>query len=254
MISPNQPPLKQLLSHWVAPEWPAAPHVRAYVSTRAGDVNSPPFDGFNTADHVGDNIAQVEANREQLQTYFQWRAPVRWINQTHSVVVEDLSQPMLAESDAVTSDQVGAACLVHTADCLPVFFTDKDGVRVALAHAGWRGLLNGVLENTLACFLPDDEVYAWLGPAIGPHHFEVGEEVRELFVAHDARAALAFGPSNEGKYLCDLYFIARLRLSINPRCRVFGGELCSYGDDRFFSYRQQPQTGRMLSMIWLDNR
>lgn len=262
----------EIVAQWIRPQWPAPAHVRAYVTTRAGNINSPPYDGFNTADHVGDELDVVMHNRHSLQQYFGWAKLPRWLNQVHGTRVDELLlahchkdeanlgslSPHLygnvpaIDADACVTNALSVPCAIHTADCLPVFFSNEKGSRVALAHAGWRGLLQGVLENTLACFEPGEFVYAWLGPAISQAHFEVGEEVFQQFVTNDIAAECAFTATSDGKYLCDLYAIARQRLESGGRCAVYGGEYCTFKDPRFFSYRQEPVTGRLLSLIWID--
>ena len=259
--------VEEIVAEWIRPQWPAPAHVRAYVATRAGSINSPPYDGFNTADHVGDEIDVVTHNRHMLQQYFSWARQPRWLNQVHGTDVDERalgvtpkssSMPLSGnaptlDADACVTDALNIPCGIHTADCLPVFFSNKKGTRVALAHAGWRGLLQGVLENTLACFEPEELVYAWLGPAISKAHFEVGEEVFQQFVSNDIAAECAFTARGDGKYLCDLYAIARQRLVSDGRCAVYGGEYCTFSDSRFFSYRQKSVTGRLLSLIWIDS-
>ena len=263
--------VESVVAEWIQPQWPAPAHVRAYVTTRAGSINSPPYDGFNTADNVGDELDMVVRNRHTLQQYFGWAKPPRWLNQVHGTSVDERllhcgegeanleasssdlhADAPVIDADACVTNALSVPCAIHTADCLPVFFSNKKGSRVALAHAGWRGLLQGVLENTLACFEPEEFVYAWLGPAISQAHFEVGEEVYQQFVSHDIAAESAFRSTGGGKYLCDLYAIARQRLESAGRCAVYGGEYCTFKDSRFFSYRQKSVTGRLLSLIWID--
>ena len=266
MNTPQGRKLEAMVAAWIKPQWPAPSHVRAYVTTRSGSINLSPYDGFNTADHVGDELDVVMHNRHMLQQFFGWATQPCWLNQVHGTDVHErlleaspdfLPRPLLGEglsidADASVTDVLNNPCAIHTADCLPVFFTNEKGSRVALAHAGWRGLLEGVLENTLACFDPGEFVYAWLGPAISQAHFEVGEDVFQQFVSRNVVAEDAFAAVGEGKYLCDLYDIARRRLESVGRCAVYGGEYCTFSDPRFFSYRQKPITGRLLSLIWID--
>lgn len=256
--------VEEIVSTWIRPQWPAPAHVCAYVTTRAGGFNMPPYSGFNTADHVGDNLVVVRRNRDSLQQYFGWASQPCWLNQVHGTHVDERllgvepnpsafpGEESTVDADACVTGMLNTPCAIHTADCLPVFFTNQNGSRVALAHAGWRGLLQGVLENTLACFEPGELVYAWLGPAISQAHFEVGAEVFQQFVSDDVAVEGAFIAVGEGKYLCDLYAIARRRLESVGRCEVYGGEYCTFSDPRFFSYRQAPVTGRLLSLIWID--
>ena len=171
----------------------------------------------------------------------------------HGIRVVEADPQRVHEADASWSATPNVACAILTADCLPVLFCDRAGSRVAAAHAGWRGLAGGMLEATLqALNVPAEELLVWLGPAIGPAAFEVGPEVREAFLAGHPQAAEAFRPSsNPGKYLADLYHLARIRLAACGVTAVYGGGLCTYSDPRFYSYRRAAQTGRFASLIWL---
>lgn len=241
------------LGDLLIPDWPAPARVRACVTTRAGGVSPAPFAALNLGDHVGDEPAAVAENRRRLQALLGCRAA--WLSQVHGVSVVEADPSQVAEADACWSATPGVACTSMTADCLPVLFCDRDGTRVAAAHAGWRGLAAGVLEATVAALgCPADQVLAWLGPAIGPQAFEVGAEVREAFVAQHAEAAAAFVPSaSAGRYMADLYRLARLRLAAVGVTTVYGGGLCTFTDaERFYSYRRAPRTGRQASLIWLE--
>lgn len=238
---------------FIIPDWPAPPNVRALATTRGGGVSAGPYASLNLGDHVGDEPAAVAANRAILRR--QLPAEPLWLRQVHGtrcVVAEEVATA--AEADASISFTAGRVCAVLTADCLPVLFCDVGGTAVAAAHAGWRGLLAGVLEKSaLALRRSPGEMMAWLGPAIGPAAFEVGDEVRAAFVAHDAAAAGAFVPQGPGKWLCDLYALARQRLAALGIRRIAGGAWCTATDaERFFSYRRDGATGRMASLIWLD--
>ena len=240
-------------SDLLAPDWPAPANVRACVTTRAGGVSQVPFDSFNLGDHVGDDPAAVAENRRRLQALLGCRPA--WLSQVHGVAVVEADPAQVAEADASWSATPGIACTIMTADCLPVLLCDRAGSRVAGAHAGWRGLAAGVLEASVAALgCPADQVLVWLGPAIGPQAFEVGGEVREAFVALHAEAAEAFVPSvNPGRYMADLYRLARIRLAAIGVSAVYGGGLCTFGDaERFYSYRRAPRTGRLASLIWLQ--
>lgn len=242
--------------NWIEPHWPAPTRVRALSTTRDGGVSKGVFQGLNLGAHVGDAPARVEANRALLQQAAAIPGPLNWLNQVHGIAVHPVSNEYdgAPDADAACAHEIGLACIVMTADCLPVLFCDRAGTRVAAAHAGWRGLLNGVLEQTLASMdCKPTEVLAWLGPAIGPEAFEVGAEVRDAFMAEQAEAAAAFTPSpNEGKWLADIYRLARLRLARAGVNAVYGGEHCTFSDpERFYSYRRDGQTGRMASLIWL---
>lgn len=253
-------PMHPMPKDWLQPQWSVPDSVLALVSTRAGGGSKPPFEQFNLGLHVGDDPASVLANRQRLSDSLPARMHLQWLEQVHgTTVVEAQADAVTRRGDAVYVDQPGLAGIVMTADCLPVFFASKSGERVALAHAGWRGLADGVLEQTLARF-PDApaDVLVFLGPAIGPCHFEVGAEVRQAFVESATTAALAkdvqdqgFRPSAEsGKYLADLYLIATLKLRALGVEQISGGTLCTYCErERFFSYRRDGQTGRFVSLI-----
>ncbi|MCP1452476.1 MULTISPECIES: peptidoglycan editing factor PgeF [Pseudomonas] len=240
------------MSDWLTPDWPAPARVKACVTTRAGGVSLAPFDSLNLGDHVGDDPAAVAENRRRLTDQF--AITPAWLQQVHGIAVVEADPAQVATADASWTDTPGIACTAMTADCLPVLFCNRAGTRVAAAHAGWRGLANGVLEATLdSLAVPADEILAWLGPAIGPQAFEVGPEVREVFIAQLPQAAQAFVASpNAGKFLADIYALARLRLAARGVTAVYGGGLCTVTDPRFFSYRRNPRTGRFASLIWIE--
>ena len=250
-----------LIDSFIIPEWPAPPNVRAVVTTRVGGVSVAPFDSFNLAFHVNDNAVAVVENRRKLLPALNEIAPCgppQWLQQVHGTeVVDAFSEPKIRaqnvpEADAVTTTHRGLPCVVMTADCLPVFFSDRNGNRVAVAHAGWRGLCNGILENTLARFTNPAEVMCWLGPAIGANAFEVGADVRDAFMKVDKSAASAFVAKANGKYYADIYELARQRLVKAGIGMISGGEMCTVSDgERFYSYRREQTTGRMASIIWL---
>ena len=241
--------------NWIIPNWSVPAQVRAVCTTRHGGVSVAPFDSLNLGDHVGDDPAAVARNRLIVGDVLQLPTEPLWLQQVHGVEVCAMDvgacYPQADASFALRNNQV---CVVMTADCLPVLFCDKAGTRVAAAHAGWRGLEAGVLEQTvqkLGCAAHD--IIAWLGPAIGAQAFEVGAEVRAAFMQHDPAAAVAFQPTAAGKWLADIYLLARQRLSAVGVQAIFGGEYCTYSDaQRFFSYRRDGQTGRMASLIWLE--
>ncbi|WP_368205687.1 peptidoglycan editing factor PgeF [Aeromonas sp. s5] len=241
---------------WIEPDWPAPARVRALSTTRDGGVSEGVFAGLNLGAHVGDEPARVEANRARLQQAASIPGTLNWLNQVHGTEVHPVSSDYgcAPDADAACARDAGQACIVMTADCLPVLFCDRAGTVVAAAHAGWRGLQGGVLEASIAAMgCEPDEILAWLGPAIGPQAFEVGGEVREAFMAEQAAAEAAFVPSpNEGKWLADIYQLARLRLARAGVTAVYGGEHCTFSDsEQFYSYRRDGQTGRMTSIIWL---
>ena len=240
-------------------DWPVPGNVRTLMTTRQGGGSGGAYFSFNLGAHVGDDPLAVSANREGLANWLATEsagAPV-WLNQVHGTRVINAASVVGAQppdADASFSRLPGVVCAVMTADCLPVLFCDAGGMVVAAAHAGWRGLLAGVLEETVAAMgVPGEEILAYLGPAIGPQAFEVGDEVRSSFVAVDVKAAQAFQPAAEGKWLADLYLLARQRLARKGLTRVYGGTDCTFSDaERFYSYRRDGQTGRMASLIWLE--
>lgn len=234
------------------PDWPAPANVRAVQTLRSGGCSPPPWESFNLGDHVGDDPARVAANRATLRALLP--AEPLWLTQVHGVTVVDAGAASpTREADAAFARQPGKVCVVMTADCLPVLFCDRAGTVVAAAHAGWRGLLAGVLEATLGRMgVPAGEVLAWLGPAIGPAAFEVGDEVRSAFVSAHAESAAAFEALRPGKWLLDIYLLARQALARVGVSAVYGGDCCTVQDaGRFFSYRRDGVTGRMASLIWL---
>lgn len=234
------------------PDWPAPAPVRALVTTRAGGVSRGSYAGLNLATHVGDEPAAVAANRKLLRVHLP--AEPRWLTQVHGVsCVAAESAPLNVEADASATGVAGVVCAVLTADCLPLLLCDDRGTAVAAVHAGWRGLAEGVIEAAICAMgLPAERLLVWLGPAIGPTAFEVGDDVRAAFLARDAGAAAAFLP-REGKWHCDLYALARRRLAAAGVRRVFGGGLCTLSDaGRFYSFRRDgAASGRMASLVWL---
>jgi hypothetical protein len=238
-------------SDLLLPDWPAPECVRSCTTTRQGGISLPPFDSLNLGTHVEDEPRAVAENRRRLEVLL--GCSPAWLQQVHGVRVVEAEPQRVPLADASWSATRGVACAVLTADCLPVLFCDRDGTRVAAAHAGWRGLAGGVLEETLrALALPPDQVLAWLGPAIGVQAFEVGGEVRDAFIASHAQADRAFVPSpNTGRFLADIYQLARIRLAACGVDAVYGGGCCTVNDPRFYSYRRAPRTGRFASLIWL---
>jgi polyphenol oxidase len=235
-------------------DWPAPDHVKAAYTSRTGGVSVSPYDSFNLGDHVGDNKAHVVANRQILANGIQ-QVDIRWLTQVHGTHAVDVSRSINAvEADASFSQQKNKVCCIMTADCLPVFFCDLAGTQVAVAHAGWRGLLEGVLQNTLAVFDEPKQVIAYLGPAISQQAFEVGNEVRAAFLAYSSTLNPFFIPSTQSsKWMADLYGIARSILQTQGVSAVYGGTRCTYSErDDFFSYRRDGVTGRMANLIWLE--
>lgn len=247
---------------WLHPDWAAPANVHLVVTTREGGSGAPPYAGFNLALHVGDDPAAVLANRQWLQEALRLPAPPAWLEQVHGTVVVDAAAVDPAASppvaDAAFTRQPGAACVVMTADCLPVALAARDGSVVGVAHAGWKGLCQGVIESLVSAMaVPGAELVAWLGPAIGPAAYETGAEVRDAFVARDPAAADAFVAVTRADgspgFLCDLYALARQRLRALGITAVAGGDLCTVTDaGRFYSFRRTPVTGRFATLVWRD--
>ena len=234
------------------PEWPAPRNVQVFMTTRAGGVSTGPYAGLNLGDHTGDDPAAVAQNRACLRA----RLPAEpcWLAQVHGHAVCRADDPAASRSaDAAVARQVDVVCAVLTADCLPVLLCDRNGSVVAAAHAGWRGLAGGVLEAAVVAMdAPPQELMAWLGAAIGPQAFQVGEDVRAAFVGDLPACAQAFVPDAlPAKWRADIYRLARLRLARAGVTRVYGGGLCTVADaGRFYSYRRDGATGRMAAVIW----
>jgi hypothetical protein len=241
---------------WITPDWPAPARVHALSTTRQGGVSGGPFASLNLGEHVGDQPAAVAENRRRLQQEIGAAQP-RWLKQVHGTHVAKLEGAAVTEpADAAVTHRAGEACLIMTADCLPVLFCDREGTQVGAAHAGWRGLCAGVLEATVqAMGVAPAVMMAWMGPAIGADDYEVGDEVRHAFIAHAPQAAPAFKPGKApGKWWCDLYVLARLRLQAAGVKAIYGGGLSTAGDaKRFFSFRRDAgQTGRMATLIYME--
>ena len=240
------------MSEWVVPDWPAPQRVQACSTTRHGGVSVAPWNSLNLGAHVGDDEKHVMQNRQRLTDGVLPAMP-QWLNQVHGQDVVRLpADDRLPNADAAITRESGVVCAVMTADCLPVLFCSDDGNEVAAAHAGWRGLSNGVLEKTLAQFhRPAHHIHAWLGPAIGPQAFEVGAEVRSAFMAHDEQADSAFRPVGD-KYFADIWQLARQRLEAAGVRSISGSPRCTHTESaNFFSFRRDGITGRMATLIWL---
>ena len=238
---------------WIVPDWPAPPAVRALVTTRAGGASRGPFAALNLGTRVGDDPAAVEHNREILRS----RLPADpvWLQQVHGTAVVDAeSAGALPRADGAVARTRHSVCAVLTADCVPVLLAHRSGGVVGIAHAGWRGLSGGVIAAVLARMaVPPGEVSAWLGPGIGPQAYEVGRDVYDAFVVPDPALAAAFAPRGAGKFLADLYALARRRLAVAGVTAVYGGGFCTCTDSaRFYSYRREKTTGRFASLIWID--
>ena len=265
----------------ITPDWPAPANIRAAATTRPGGISQSPYASFNLATHVDDDPALVRENRTRLRTALALPAEPLWLKQVHGVTVVDAAQGEIEpEADGAFAAQAAVVCAVLTADCLPVLLCNLQGTKVAALHAGWRGLAGGVIEaGVKALNVPGNDLLAWLGPAIGPEKFEVGAEVHSIFVRppgiaevrrakpsrrgqtqeqffrqHDPQAASAFRATRDGKYLADIYQLARLRLQSLGVTAVYGGGFCTVTEGaRFFSYRRDGVTGRMATLIWIDD-
>lgn len=240
----------------IYPDWPAPATVRALTSTRIGGVSLPPYDSFNLALHVGDQPQHVAHNRSLLAQQLGLFDDPRWLTQVHGTALLDLDQIEGGnEADGSFSRLPNMVCAVMTADCLPVLMCSTAGDRVAALHAGWRGLAEGILRKGVeAMAVENSQLLVWLGPAIGPKSFEVGEDVYQAFVTQFNGAKKAFAPAGPGHWYADLYLLARMQLHALGVDQVFGGDFCTHTDEqRFYSYRRDGTTGRMASLIWLQN-
>jgi len=262
-------------AEWIIPGWPAPANVRAVVTTRNGPgVSAPPFDAFNLGTRCGDAPESVARNRARLREAMGLPSEPRWLRQVHGTGVIQFNGPHpdppplavggihakdLPEepaADAAVTRSPGVVLAILTADCLPVLLGAGDGSEIGAVHAGWRGLCAGVLENALATMQsPRENILAWLGPAIGPESYEVGEEVREAFLQHDSAASEAFAPSRPGHWQCDLYALARRRLRAARVGKIFGGGFDTFTDPRLYSYRRAAaRSGRFATLAWLDGQ
>lgn len=243
------------MSDILRPDWPVPANIHAFTTTRLGPgVSELPFYRFNLGARCGDSPAAVRANREALNREYDLPGEPLWLHQVHGieVVSDDGTRGSDPLADAAVTSHAGSVLAVLTADCLPVLFCNTAGSEVAAAHAGWRGLAAGMLEATVTAMQSSPtELMAWLGPAAGRERYEVGEEVRQAFLAVDAAAASAFTPTRPGHYRIDMPAIARQRLAACGVMQVYGGEHCTLADIRFYSHRREQRTGRMASLIWM---
>ncbi len=241
----------------ITPNWPAPLHIKACTTLRHGGYSEAPYVSFNLAQHVGDESRHVQANRALLTTLLALPTEPTWLEQTHStIVVSAESHNRGKEADASFACESKQICVVLTADCLPILLCDRKGTCVAAIHAGWRGLANGIIGKTLDTLqLAPDDTLVWLGPAIGPTVYELGNEVRQQFIARQAETEKAFLPSsNPDRWLGNLYELAKLDFEHVGVSAIYGGDHCTYSDkERFFSYRRDGnKTGRMASLIWIE--
>jgi len=242
-----------LIEHYITPDWPVPKQVCALQTTRQGGISVAPYDSFNLGIHVGDDPVRVNRNRMMLGSVMP-SEPV-WLEQVHGTIVANADMAdCLVQADACIARQRGSVCVVMTADCLPVLLCDTQGSVVGAAHAGWKGLAAGVIEATVeAMNIKPKNLMAWLGPAISQPAFEVGDEVRDAFVSAHPQAALAFVSGQQGKWLADIYALARLRLNALGITEIYGGVDCTFSEeDKYYSYRRDGVTGRMGTFIWLE--
>lgn len=245
------------MSHYLIPEWPCPDHIKCASTLRFGGHSDGALQGFNLSPREPEQREAVLANRQQLREELALPNEPLWLHQVHGnhVIQADrfLNSPTPVAADASFTRIPGVVCSVLTADCLPVLLCNQQGTQVAAVHAGWRGLAAGILENAVAEFENPNQILAWLGPAIGPTAFEVGEEVRSEFLRFDTKAAIAFTPKCAGKWLADLYLLAKQRLQQQGVSQIYGGNFCTYTDtERFYSYRRKENVnGRMATLIYI---
>lgn len=242
---------------FIQPNWPAPKNIKALTTTRENGVSAAPYDSFNLANDIGDDPKNVRANRDKLINTLNLTSEPVWLKQIHSNKVIDLNKNHLKDADGsyvAVKNIPSPICAITTADCLPILICNKQGTEIAALHAGWRGLFNGIIESGLSKFKScSKDLLVWFGPAIGPNVFEVGEEVREQFIHLDENLKEAFKAKKE-KYLMNIYLIAKKKLNAMGVHNIYGGDLCTYSDEkRFFSYRRNNPTGRMASLIWVAN-
>ena len=239
----------------IEPDWPAPAHVRAGTTTRLGGVSKGGFESLNLAGHVEDDPQAVAENRRRLVASLRLPGEPFWLTQIHGchIALGDRDRPG-CQADGVYTSRSRVVCAVLTADCLPLLLTDRDGREISAVHAGWRGLASGIIEQAVTRMrAPAKSILAWMGPAIGPAAFEVGDEVRDVFVKQAAEDALAFAAGRPGHWWADIYQLARQRLNRAGVGFISGGDYCTVADrERFFSYRRDGVTGRMASLIWLE--
>ena len=241
----------------IVPDWPVAKHIHAFTTTRHGGVSLPPYAQLNLGDHVGDDRQRVAQNRALLTQYAHLPESPRWLSQVHGTsVIDSQSWTMNCEADAIFSHNQNHVCAILTADCLPILLSNKAGTCIAAIHAGWRGLLSGIIEKTVAQFnMPGQDILAWLGPAIGPEQFEVGNEVFEAFESVQEHAHEAFSRTDDSHLLADIYLLARQRLQAIGIDAIYGGSWCTVTDSaNFYSYRRDGITGRMATLIWISDK
>ncbi|MEK6731740.1 MAG: peptidoglycan editing factor PgeF [Pseudomonadota bacterium] len=239
---------------FIRPDWSAPKNIHAATTTRIGGTSLAPFDSLNLADHVGDDLNAVLQNRTLLQQSLNLPSEPNWLTQTHSTRVLHLPFDQNRDADASFTTEKNVICSVLTADCLPILLCDNAGTEIAAVHAGWRGLADGIIGNTLKNFTASPkELMAWIGPAICRNKFEIDDSVRRVFMHNHIESAEAFVPSKPDHWFLDLVQIARIQLKMLGVTHIYGGKYCTYSDaNRFFSYRRNPETGRIATLIWMS--
>lgn len=256
---------------FIEPDWPAPKHIKACCTTREGGVSQPPYNQFNLALHVGDEVEHVLQNRQRLHNFLALPAEPFWLDQQHTDIVvhhacrEQHSARLATVADASWTDIEHSVCAVMTADCLPILLTNQAGSVVSAIHAGWKGLQKGIVTNTLQQIARKgilmSDMMAWIGPAISQRNFEVGQDVYDAFVMADVSNSAFFqsqksvnqADDTEAKYLADLVGLAKKELHMLGVENIYGGDYCSYQEEhKFFSYRRDGDTGRMASLIWME--
>jgi hypothetical protein len=241
---------------YISTEWSAPKNVKSFTTTRKGGVSTLPFDSFNLAFHVNDEQSDVSANRARLHEKLPSNAI--WLEQIHSNKVIEISAntdlAIIEKADALYTNQINVPLAIMTADCLPILLTDQNGGQIAAIHGGWRGLAGGIIENTLACFDCDSsQILAWLGPAIGPENFEVGQDVVDAFSDLNINYLHAFQVKENGKFHADIFLLAKQLLNKSGISHITSREQCTFNEpELFYSYRREIQTGRMASLIWIS--
>ena len=264
--------------HWLVPDWPAPANIHAATTLRTGGVSQGIYASLNPAAHVSDSVDRVRQNRQAIREMLDLPDEPVWLEQIHSNrAVQAVKRASLQQADASYTNESGVVCAVMTADCLPLLVCSTDGTQVAAIHAGWRGLLAGVISNTVDAMLPPfskgeasqfhktdlssllckrgarRDFLVWFGPAIGPDCFEVGSEVRDAFLEKSQEFNNAFREQGNGKWLADIYRMGRIELAALGITKVYGGKCCTFTEhERFYSYRRDTQTGRMATLIWRE--
>lgn len=242
------------MTNILIPDWPAPKHIKAFSTTRLNGFSQSPYDSFNLAYSVGDEIENVYQNREYLKKTLNLPSDPLWLSQIHSTVIYNVDQETMPKNaDGSYTTCHNKICVVMTADCLPILLCDVSGTQIAAVHAGWRGLADGVIESALDCFNHNHKnIIAWIGPGIGLKYYEVGDDVRNKFLEINSDFNKAFQAHKQAKWLANMNLLARMRLEKAGVSAIFSENLCTFADaERFFSYRRDGITGRMASLIWI---